>query len=141
VAVLTINGAGAAFAYWTSTGTGSASTGTSVPFTITSATAVGTIAPGSAGQTVPFNVTNPGPVTQSLTGVTVTMGGPTGDAWVPAGGCLIADYTATISTPPTFGPVAAAGTVTGTATVTLAATALNQDDCKNQTVPLYFLAS
>src|SRR3546814_1890195 len=53
-AVLTLAGAGAAFAYWTSTGEGdgSATTGADVAFEITSETAVGTIAPGSAGQTV-----------------------------------------------------------------------------------------
>ena len=143
VALLTISGAGAAFAYWTSSGsgTGAATTGTSVAFTITSQTAVGTIAPGSAGQTVAFTVTNPGPGTQQLTAIAVTTAGPTGVAWVPTGSCLAADYTATISTPPAFGPIAALGTVTGTATVTLASTAANQDDCKGQSVPLYFAAS
>src|SRR3546814_17954636 len=49
-AVLTLAGAGAAFAYWTSTGAGdgSATTGADVAFEITSETAVGTIATGSA---------------------------------------------------------------------------------------------
>jgi hypothetical protein len=141
--VLTLGGAGAGFAYWTSTGsgTGSASTGASVAFTIASDPAVGTIAPGSAGQTVDFTVTNPGPGTQNVFGVSVTMADSTGAAWVPDGDCDIADYTATITTAPTFGPIPAGGTTDGTATVTLTNTGSDQDDCQGQTVPLYFVAS
>lgn len=143
VAAVTLGGAGAAFAYWTSTGsgTGTGQSGTSVTFTITSTAPVGTLAPDSAGQTVAFTVTNPGPATQNLGSVTVAIAGPTGTAWAPTGGCLAADYSATISTPPTYGPMAAAATRTGTATVTMASTAANQDACKGQAVPLYFVAS
>ena len=143
IAVLTLAGAGAAVAYWTSTGTGtgSATTGESVAFTITSEDAVGTIAPGNAGQTVEFTVTNPGEGSQNLTAVTVELADADGVAWVPAGDCQIADYTATISTPPVYGQIAAGGSVTGTATVTLTNTAVNQDDCQGQDVPLYFEAS
>jgi hypothetical protein len=144
VAILMLCGAGAAFAYWTATGTGegSAETGTSTEFTITSADAVGTIAPGSAGQTVEFTVTNPGPGIQTLSDVTVQMADAAGVEWVPTGDCDIADYTATITTAPTLGVLAVDAGVTGTATVTLDNdTLVNQDDCKNQTVPLYFVAS
>ncbi|MEV5963331.1 hypothetical protein AB0L70_16290 [Kribbella sp. NPDC051952] len=143
LAVLSLTGAGVAFAYWTSTGTGSgaASTGTSTALTITSEDAVGTIAPGNAGQTVGFTVTNPGPGVQSLTNVTVTMAGPTGTAWVPPTGCLIADYTAAVTTAPVAGAIPVGESRTGTATVTLANTGLNQDACKNAAVPLYFVAS
>ncbi|PJJ62056.1 hypothetical protein [Compostimonas suwonensis] len=142
-AVLTITGAGVAFAYWTSTGTGvgEATTGESVAFTITSDPAVGTIAPGSDGQTVDFTVTNPGEGTQSLTEVTVSLATADGTPWVPTGDCLVADYTATISTAPPAGEIAAGGEVDGTATVTLTNTAVNQDDCQGQDVPLYFEAS
>ncbi len=142
-AVLTLVGAGAAYAYWTSTGTGagSATTGVSVAFTITSDPAVGTLAPGSAGQTVDFTVTNPGTSAQYLTAVTVEIANADGSPWVPTNGCLAADYTATISTAPPAGTLLAGGSATGTATVTLADNGANQDSCQGQSVPLYFVAS
>jgi hypothetical protein len=143
VAVLTVAGAGIAFAYWTSigTGAGSATTGASGTFTITSQPAVGTIAPGNAGQTVSFTVTNSTANAQYLTSVAVTMASPTGTPWAPTGGCLIADYTAVISVAPTAGDIAPGGSVTGTAKVTLANTAANQDACQGQQVPLRIVAS
>jgi hypothetical protein len=141
--VLTITGAGVAFAYWTSTGTGtgSATTAESVGFTITSEVAVGTIAPGNAGQTINFTVTNPGEGIQNLASVTVALATADGMPWVPTGSCSIEDYTTTISTAPAYGEIAADGSVDGVATVTLANTAVNQDDCQGQEVPLYFEAS
>jgi hypothetical protein len=141
-AALTLTGAGIAFAYWTATGTGTgtATTGASVAFTITSEPPVGTLAPGSTGQTVDFTVTNAGEGTQSLTGVTVTLATADGTPWVPTGECLAADYTAVVTDDPS-GEIAAGGSLTGTATVTLANTAVNQDDCQGQEVPLYFTAS
>lgn len=142
-AVLTLAGAGAAFAYWTSTGsgTGTATTGDNVTFEITSLPGVGMIAPGADGQTVAFTVTNPGAATLYLTEVTVSIATADGTAWEPTGACLIADYTATISSAPAAGEIAAGGSVDGVATVTLANTAVNQDDCQGQDVPLYFVAS
>lgn len=141
-AVLTLAGAGAAFAYWTSTGTGSgtATTGTSTAFTIASDPAVGTITPGGVGQTVEFTVTNPADTAQYLTSVAVTLAGADGVAWVPAVGCSIDDYVATVTTAPTAADIPAGGTATGTATVTLTNTGVNQDACQGQTVPLYFSA-
>jgi hypothetical protein len=132
-----------AFAFWTSTGSGdgSAETGTSVAFTIAADPAVGTIAPGGAGQTVDFTVTNPGPGVQSLSNVTVTMASTTGVAWVPPAGCDIADYTASVTTQPVDGEILVGDSVDGQATVTFANTATNQDACQGQTVPLYFTAS
>lgn len=142
-AVLTVAGAGAAYAYWTSTGTGdgTATTGEATAFTIVAEDAIGTLAPGSAGQTVDFTVTNPGEATQNLADVTVTLAGADGTPWVPTGDCAIGDYTASISTAPVYGEIAADGTLSGTATVTLANTAANQDDCQGQSVPLHFVAS
>jgi hypothetical protein len=139
---LTLTGAGIAFAYWTAsgTGTGTATTGESVAFTITTDPAVGTLAPGSAGQTVDFTVTNAGEGTQNLTGVTVAMATADGTAWVPTGDCLAADYTATVTDNPS-GEIAAGGSLSGTVTVTLANTAVNQDDCQGQDVPLLLTAS
>ncbi len=140
---LTIGGAGAAFAYWTSggTGDGTATTGVSVDFVIDAADAVGELAPGSAGETVDFTVTNPGPGTQSLTTFTVTLADAAGVTWVPPIGCLLADYTASISVPPTFGAIAVDDFVTGTALVVLANTGANQDACQGAIVPLHFVAA
>lgn len=143
LAIFALAGAGIAFAYWTSTGSGagSATTGESGAFTITSDPAIGAIAPGNAGQTVDFTVTNPGGSAQYLTSVAVTLATADGTPWVPAVGCDIADYTATVTTAPPAGDIPAAGFVEGTATVTLANTGVNQDACQGQEVPLYFVAS
>lgn len=142
-AALTLTGAGAAFAYWTAqgTGTGEATTGASVDFTITSETAVGELAPGNPGQTVAFTVTNSTDGPQRLTNVTVAIADESGDPWEPTGGCLLADYDATITTAPTYGDIAALGEVDGVVTVTLENTGENQDACQGQVVPLYFTAS
>lgn len=142
-AFIAIAGAGVAYAYWTSTGAGNgiATTGESVAFTITTEPAVGTIAPGSAGQTVAFTVNNPGEGTQYLTEVTVTLATADGTPWVPTGGCDIAEYTVTVSTAPAAGNILAGGEADGVATVTLANTDTNQDACQTQEVPLYFVAS
>lgn len=144
IVLLAVAGAGIAYAYWSSSGTGAgtATTGESTAFTITSDDPpAGTIAPGSAGQTVGFTVTNPGKGTQYLTAVTVALATADGAPWEPTGGCLIEDYTATISTAPPAGDILAGGSVDGVATVTLANTASNQDACQGQDVPLYFTAS
>ncbi|MGS0688007.1 hypothetical protein ACVBEQ_23095 [Nakamurella sp. GG22] len=143
VAALTIGGAGVAFAYWTSTGTGvgEAQTGQEAVFTITSEDAVGEISPGSPGQTIDFTVTNPGPGTLLFSSVTVRLATANGIQWVPTGACNFDDYTATISDAPDPIQLAAAAFVVGEATVTLANTAVSQDDCQGQTVPLYFEAS
>jgi hypothetical protein len=143
VAVLIFSGAGAAFAYWTSTGegAGTAETGTSAVFTIAADPAVGTISPGGAGQTVDFTVTNPGPGVQALTTVTVALADAAGTAWVPPTGCDIADYTASVTTAPPAGAIAAGADVSGQVTVTLANTSVNQDACQGETAPLYFSAS
>lgn len=139
---LTLTGAGIAFAYWTSSGTGSGTgeTGESVAFTFTSDPAEGILAPGGAGQTVDFTVTNAGEGTQILTGVTVALATAGGTPWVPTGNCLAADYTAVVTTEPT-GQIAPGGSLDGTVTVTLANTAVDQDDCQGQDVPLYLTAS
>jgi hypothetical protein len=140
---LTLAGGGIAFAYWTSTGsgTGTATTGANTAFTITPAAPVGVISPGGAGQAVGFTVLNPGPGIQYLTAVNVAIATGPGAPWVPPEGCLIADYTATITTAPIAGAIAVNGTKTGTATVTLANTGVNQNACQGTTVPLYFTAT
>lgn len=142
-AVLTLTGATAAFAFWTAigSGTGVATTGESASLVITSESTGGVIAPGSAGETVDFTVTNSSTGALSLSAVTVTLAGAAGEPWVPTGGCLVADYSVTITTPPAYGQIAPGAFVVGTVTVTLANTAANQDACQGQAVPLYFVAS
>jgi hypothetical protein len=142
-AILTLAGGASAFAYWTTigSGTGEATTGQSVEFTITTGASVGEIAPGNAGEAIGFTVSNPSAGPLTLSAVAVTLADTTGTAWVPPAGCLIADFTATLTTAPSWGPIAAGGTVTGTATVTLANTGVNQNACQGVTVPLYFAAS
>ncbi|QKV73892.1 hypothetical protein [Amycolatopsis sp. Hca4] len=142
-AVLTLAGGGIALAYWTSSGTGSgtAATGVSAAFTIAADPPAGEIAPGNAGSAVSFHVTNPSDNAQYLTTVTATLADANGVAWVPPAGCLIGDYTVTMTTPAPAGDIAGGATVDGTATVTLANTGANQDACQGQDVPLYFVAS
>jgi len=142
-AILTVAGAASAFAYWTETGTGTgeATTGESVAFVITTDPAIGVIAPGNAGQTVDFTVSNPSPGPLTLTNVAVTLADATGTTWVPATGCLITDYSVSVTTAPAYGEIAAGVGVTGTVTVTLTNTGVNQDACQGQDVPLYFVAS
>ncbi|WP_369374131.1 hypothetical protein AB1046_08095 [Promicromonospora sp. Populi] len=142
-AAFTLTGAGVAFAYWTSTGTGTgaATTGESVAFEITSEPGEGELAPGGAGQTVDFTVSNPGEGTQNLTEVTVEIAEEGGEAWEPTDECLAADYTAEVTTGPPAGEIAPGDSVDGTVTVTLDNTAVNQDDCQGQDVPLLLTAS
>jgi hypothetical protein len=143
VAILVLGGAGVAFTYWTAggSGDGEAQTGTSVDFTIAADPAVGTITPGGPGQTVDFTITNPGPGSLQLSDVTVSMASATGVPWVPDGGCDIADHTASVTTQPAAGEIPAGDSVDGQATVTLANTAVNQDACMGQVIPLYLTAS
>ncbi len=141
--VLTLAGTGAAYAYWTAggTGVGEATTGTSTDFTIASEDAAGELLPGGVGQTVDFTVTNAGDSAQVLNLVTVALADAEGVAWAPTGDCEFADYAAEVTVDPLYGSIAPAGTLTGTVTVTLENTAVDQNDCQGQTVPLYFTAS
>jgi hypothetical protein len=143
VSILTLLGAGIAFAYWTSggTGDGTATTGTAGTFDVTADAPDGTIAPGNAGQTIAFHVGNPGDSPQYLTEVTATLANTDGSPWVPTGDCQIADYTVEMTTPAPAGDIAAGDSVDGMVTVTLANTAANQNSCQGQDVPVHFVAS
>jgi hypothetical protein len=143
VALFSLAGVGIAFAYWTSSGSGdgTATTGESTAFEITVDPAVGTIAPGNAGQTVDFHVANPSDDAQYLSDVTATMADADGTAWVPPEGCDIADFTVDMTSPAPSGDIAGGNSVDGTVTVTLTNTTENQDACQGQTVPLHFVAA
>lgn len=140
---LVILGGGAAYAYWTSTGigSGSATTGTSEDFVVSSSAATGgPLTPGGPSQTVGFTVTNPGTGSQNLSLVVVTVGNPDGTAWTLVPGCSATDYT--VGTPViSYGEIAPSGLATGTVTITMDDDPVNQDGCKDATVPLYFVAS
>ena len=144
IAALSLGGAGVAFAYWTSTGsgTGEATTGDPATFVVAGqASEDPPLTPGGPSQTVPFTVTNPGPGTLFFGSATVIIADENGAPWEPFGECLAADYTATITTQPASGQLAAEDAVGGVVTVTMANTLVSQDDCQGQTVPLYFTAS
>ncbi|MHA7220285.1 hypothetical protein ACX80L_15535 [Arthrobacter sp. MDT1-48-3] len=142
VALVAVGG-GAAFAYWTTTGvgTGSAETGDAVAFTVASSAATGgPLSPGGPTQTVAFTVTNPGTGAQRLNNVEVTVAEADGGVWNDVANCSAADYTVS---PATFtaGDIAPGATKTGTVTITMNNTNLNQDGCKNAAVPLYFVTN
>lgn len=145
IVTVAIVGAGsAAFAYWTSTGTGtgSATTGASVDFVVTSSTPTGgPLAPNGPTENAAFSVKNPGTGDLSLAGVTVAVANSDGSAWTTVAGCSAADYTVTIDSGLTLGVIAAGNSVSGSATITMVETGLDQDACQNVSVPLYFVAS
>jgi len=142
VVLLIVAVGGVAFAYWSSggSGTGSALTGTSTSFTVTSTPATSpALTPGGPSQSVAFNVANPSTGTQTLTSVVVTVAYADGSPW-SSGNCSAADYA--LGTPAiTYGSIAPSGSVNGTVSLTMNNLASNQDDCKNVTVPLRFVAS
>ena len=136
-------GGGAAFAYWSATGTGdgTATAGNTTNFTIASTvTAGGPLSPNGPTQTVTFTVTNPGSGVQKVTTVTAAVADTAGVAW-NTGTCSSADFT--VGTPVfTAKEVAAGGTATGTVTIQMIdRPGIDQNGCKNATVPLHFAAS
>jgi hypothetical protein len=138
-AILTLGGAGAAFAYWTSGGwgAGTATTGTSDEFEFTVNPAIGdALAPGGAGQTVAFSVENVGDGVQRLENVDVRIGDIDGE-WDGYLTCSVDDYALTL-TDPAYGDMDPGDSVSGSVLVQMVNTSENQDDCKNVTVPLWF---
>ena len=141
-AALVLGGGGAAFAYWTAQGIGSgtATTGESVAFLVTSDPPVGDpLTPGGPAQTVTINVTNEAEGDQTLLAVTAQIANPDGTAWIVTG-CSAADYT--VGTPVfVYGGIASGATLSGTVTIELINSGVNQDGCQNVDVPLYFVAN
>jgi len=137
-------GGGAAFAYWTATGMGdgTAATGDTENFTISSTvTSGGPLSPGGPTQTITFTVTNPGTGVQKVSAVDVKVANTAGAAWDSGTGCSAADFTVGI---PAFTAkeIAPGGTATGTVTLQMIdRTGVNQNGCKNETVPLHFVAN
>jgi len=142
VVILIVAVGGVAFSYWTSsgTGTGEAQTGTSTELEVEGGdTTDAALTPGGPSQSIPFTVTNPSTGTQDFSSVVVTVATATGGTWSPAG-CSAADYT--VGTPDIeYGEIAGGASVTGTVELTMINRAVNQDGCKTQEVPLYFVVS
>ncbi len=120
----------AAVAYWTASGTGSgtASVGTDAGVTISPVTFSGTLYPGGS-VTVNFTVNNSSasaPVQVDKV-VANTAAGTNGMSSLPAG-CLAADFTFADVTVATN--IAPSGTYSGTGTLSMANTAVNQNACK-----------
>jgi len=162
VAAIALSGTGVAYAYWTATGNGNgtASTGNSASWS------VGQVAPSADGPLYPdpavgsghiqgsnYTVKNTGGGNQQLTHVVIAVDpnwSSRADGSKPA--CTAADFSVgaqplgaawtdtSLATPnPTF---IANESRTGTVTVQMISTALNQDNCKNiGNIPLVFAAS
>ena len=134
---LALGMSGLALAYWTSSGTGSgsASTGTTVGVTVNQTTVVSGLYPGDAAValTGTFDNTNAGSVKVGT--VTATIG-------TLPGGCVSGDFTITGT-----GVVNAEiphGTAVGAwsgITIQMNDTAINQDGCKTQTIPITYAVS
>ncbi len=135
---------GVAFAYWTAggSGTGSAATGTTTSIQVNQTSVVTAMGPGVAAQNLSGNFDNPnsGPVYVSTVTASIgaIAGGPT---------CEITDYTLTNAISDVNGQVPA-GTGVGswgtTDTPTIAfnnKAGENQDDCKNATVTINYVAN
>ncbi len=130
VVVLAIAVSVGAIAYWTASGTGSgtASVGTDAGVTISPVTFTGTLYPGGS-VTVNFTVNNSSasaPV-QIDKVVADTGAGTNGITGLPAG-CSAADFSfADVSVATNIAP---SGTYSGSGTLSMANTAVNQDACK-----------
>ena len=137
---LTLGIASAAFAFWTTSGAGNGDATTqSSNGTLTlnvSADSTNLYPGGSAPVTITATNNSTG---TSLKVTTVSFDHLTVDATHVTAGCLAGDYSVgtVTSTPAVVAPGATSGTV-GSATLSMANTALNQDGCKGATVTLYF---
>ena len=124
---------GIAAAYFTTSGsgTGSGATGSATALTITQTNTVTGLLPGGPAATIAYSVTNNTTGVQNVGAVTVTVtavtsgslvGTPTPEA------CAKSMYTTTAGTAP--GTIAAGGTKTGTATISMTDDGNNQDNCQ-----------
>jgi hypothetical protein len=134
---------GAAFAYWTSAGSGSgtADTGTSVGVTIVQTpVAADALFPGGAPVALSgtFTNTNTGPVYVAQVTVAVDPAWTFGTG-TPA--CTAGDFTLVQPTATNADVLANDTSTWGGASIVMINKATNQDNCKNQTVPLLYTSS
>jgi hypothetical protein len=144
-ATTVLAGAVAAFAYWTAggTGTGTATTGTSATVTVVQTSTVTAMHPGDTAQTLSGNFDNANSAPVYVTSVTASISAVTKDAGAVAGTCDATDYTLANAVM-TVGAEVPVGTAQGSwtgATIKFNNKGTNQDQCKNATVALAYLAS
>jgi uncharacterized repeat protein (TIGR01451 family) len=148
--VVAISAVGA-FAYFTSTGTGtgSATVGTSTTWAVTTDAATGgVLTPGGLSlDTIAYHVKNNNAGQQNLANVAVKVALADGTAWT-SGTCSKNDFSisgavagATFNDTAQAANLAPGATATGSVTLKMVDTGLNQDDCKGVTVPLHLFAS
>jgi hypothetical protein len=148
----------AGYAYFTSTGSGSgsATVGTSTAWAVTTDAATGgPMTPGGGAgtyETVAYHVKNNSTGQQSLANVNVKVANSDGSAWT-SGSCSKDDFElsadgstwaaagAAVNDTEAAGNIASGVTNNGSFQIRMKDTGLNQDDCKNATVPLYLSAT
>jgi hypothetical protein len=134
---------GTALGYWTTSGTGSgtADVGTIPGVSVVQFGATGGLVPGGAAQPISFTIHNAG-TSQYITSVAIVVSGVSGGGNAH-GGCQATDFSIAGGTV-AIGADLANGdhdyTSTG-ATISMANTGSNQDDCKGASVTLGFTAS
>ena len=142
---LVVVAGGAAFAYWTSGGAGSgtADTGTVVGVTIVQTpVAADALFPGGSPVTLSgtFTNTNSGPVYVAQVTVAVTAGfSVQTDIAKPA--CTSADFTLVQPTATNADVLVDDTSTWGGASIVMINRATNQDNCKDQTVPLTYTSN
>jgi hypothetical protein len=148
--VAVLGSAVAAYAYFTSSGSGSgsASVGTSMTWAVTTGAASGgPLTPGGPTQTVAYHVKNNSTGYQKLQNVAISVANNDGTDWTAVAGCSKDDFkldAAAAGATQTDTPnvdLAPGATYDGSVTIQMVDTGLNQDGCKNATVPLYLSAS
>jgi hypothetical protein len=141
----------AGYAYFTSTGSGSGSAlvGTSTVWEVgTSAATGGPLTPAGPVETVGYTVKNNSTGHQNLANVAIKVANADGTPWTSVSGCSASDFSiGTAAAGATFNDTAQAAnlasgaTATGSVTIQMVDTGVNQDGCKNATVPLYLYAT
>lgn len=128
-----------AIAFWTSTGsgTGSAQTGTSVAITVNQTSSITGLYPGGPAQTLSGTFTNTGSPVQ-VASISASVSGTSDNTNCPASNFSIGGS-------PLAGPFSVpSGTGVGTwtgLTISMVASASNQDECKNETVNISYTAN
>lgn len=143
--VLGVGAAGVGYAYWTTdgAGVGSAVAGTVESISVVQTSAIAGLYPGGPPATLSgtFNNPNAGNVyISSVTGTLASVDQPADLGGKPA--CGVGDFTLAGSAPVNqeVGPGDAQGTWSGL-TITLENTGANQDNCKNATLRLAYVAN
>jgi len=149
IGAVALTGTGVAYAYWTTSGSGSgsAATGTSSAVTVEqTGAAITGLVPGGTAKPVAFSVTNPVATPQHVTTITFAIKGANNTIWSaradqdkPA--CTANDFTLVQPTWSARDLTANEVVNAADATIALNNTGLNQDNCKNVSVPLVFSAS